>query len=77
MEYFLAFTKADGLDLDGAIIIEKRSLKESETRVVVPVGRFHAEKELIHTPILCQVQKNQTRSPTMWGSPSTPSASDK
>ena len=33
---------ADGLDLDGACILEKGSLEEVEIVVVVPVGRFHA-----------------------------------
>ena len=63
MDYLSVFTTTDGLDSDGACILEKGSLKEVKTGAVVPVGRFHAEKELRHTPTLCQVQTKQTRIP--------------
>ena len=42
VDYLSAFTMADGLDSDGARILEKGSVQEVETGVVVPVGRFHA-----------------------------------
>ena len=54
---------AGGLDLDGARILEKGSLQEVETGVVVPFGRFHAEKERSHTPTSRQVQPKRTRNP--------------
>ena len=63
MEYFLAFTTADGLDSDGERIYGKGSLQEVETGAVVPVGILHAEKEQIHTPTLFQVNTKQTRIP--------------
>ena len=61
MEYLSAFGTADGLDLDGARILEKVSLKEVETGAVVPVGIFHAQKELRHTPTSRHVQPKHTR----------------
>ena len=63
MEDFSAFTTTDGLNLDGSNILGKGSLQKVETGVVVPVGRFHAEKELRHISTLRQVQSKQTRSP--------------
>ena len=63
MDYFSAFSTADGLDFDGEKNLEKGSLQEIETGVVVTVGIFHAEKERIHTPTLRQIQPNQTRIP--------------
>ena len=44
MDYLSAFAMSDGLDSDGARIIEKDSLQEVETGAVVPIGRLHAEK---------------------------------
>ena len=38
MDYLSAFTTTDGLDSDGACILEKGSLKEVKTGAVVPVG---------------------------------------
>ena len=64
VDYLSMFATADGLDLDGERIIEKGSLQQVETRAVVLVGRFHAEKERSHTPTSHQVQTNQTRIPS-------------
>ena len=63
MNFFSAFITADGLDLDGERIYGKGSLQEVETGAVIPVGRFHAEKERSHTLTSRQVQIKQTRSP--------------
>ena len=63
MDYFSAFATADGLDSDGERTLEKGSLQEVETGVVVPVGGFHAEKERSHTPTPRQVHPKQTRNP--------------
>ena len=43
MEYFSIFGMAYGMESDGSDIIGKGSLKEVETREVVPVGRFHVK----------------------------------
>ena len=56
MEDLSALATEDGLDSDGRNILGKGSLQEAETGVVVPVGIFHTQKELSHTPILRQVQ---------------------
>ena len=63
MDYLSEFATEDGLESDGSNIIGKGSLQEFETGAVVPVGRFHAEKELRHTPTLRKVNSKQTRSP--------------
>ena len=63
VDYLSRFATADGLNLDGARIPEKGSLQEVETGSEVPVGRFHTEKGLRHTPTSCQVQRKHTRSP--------------
>ena len=63
MYYFSTFVTADGLDLGGEGIHGKGSLQEVETGAVVSVGKFHAEKERIHTPKFCQVLPRQIRSP--------------
>ena len=42
MDYFSAFATEDGLDLGGALILDKVSLQEFGEGAVVPVGRFHA-----------------------------------
>ena len=70
-------TKAYGLDLDGARILGKDSLQEVKTREMFPSRRLYAEKELEHTPILRQVQQEQTRIPTMRVSSSTTILSEK
>ena len=63
MEGFSVFATAYGLDLDGSDIPGKGSLQEVEIGAVILVGRFHAEKELSHTPTLHKVQAKQTRIP--------------
>ena len=51
------------MESDGERIYGKGSLQEVETGAVVPVGRFHAEKERSHTPTSRQVYTKQTRCP--------------
>ena len=63
MDSFSEFVTEDGLDLDGERILEKGSLQEVETGAVVPVRRFHAEKERIHTPTLHHAHTKHTMSP--------------
>ena len=85
MDYFSVFSTTDGLDSDGERIHGKGSPQEVEMGAVVPVGRFHSEKEQSHTPTLRQVQPKQTRSPRdppvrracQRNNPGTPSASEK
>ena len=63
VDYFLAFTTEDGMDLDGAHILKKGLLQEVETGAVVQVGIFHSEKELRHIPTSRHVHPKKTRSP--------------
>ena len=60
---FIASATTDGLDSDVERVLEKGSLQGAETGSVVPVGRFHVDKERNHTPTLRQVQPKQTGTP--------------
>ena len=77
MDILLAFTKADWLDSDEERILGKDVLHEVERVALVPVGKFYAENEPEHTPILRQVHPNKTSIHMLLLSSSTPSASDK
>ena len=50
---------------------------EVETGAVVPVLKFHKDKEPEQSPMFHQVQTKQTRIPMMWVSSSMPIASEK
>ena len=63
MDYLSAFTTTDGLDLDVERNLEKGSVQQVETGVLVPFQRFHVDKERSHTPTSRKVQPNKTGIP--------------
>ena len=74
---YLPFTIKASRQLSKYYILGKGSLQEVEIGAVVPVCKLHAEKEPRHTSILCQIQPEQVRRPTIWGYSSAKSVSEK